>query len=120
MRFFSTFILSAILLTGFQYFHSPWYLEGFVPMVSVLLFFPRSGGAFFAGFLSFVLVWGMHLNLLLDAQSDLPQRIAELTGLNDVRLLIGLTLGLAGLWGGLSGLVGWAFRKLFVTRKRRY
>jgi hypothetical protein len=120
MKFLGALIFNCIAIGAFQYLHWPWYLEGLAPVLAALLFFPNWGGAFASGSLGFVIVWGIHISHLMEAPSDLPQRIADMTGLEDIRILIVLILGAAGLWGGIAGLVGWSFRAIFVSKRRRY
>ena len=79
------------------------------------LVFPSGVGGFFGGGLGFGLAWtGMAIYICILSSSSLPGRMADLVGLGSGTMLVGITGILGFLLGGLSGLAGVLFRRMFI------
>lgn len=82
----------------------------------------NSINAFIAGVLGVGLLWfGMSLYIDITYDSKLPERVAALFQFSSPVLLAAITGLIGGIVGGMAGLSGIFFKKLFITdTKHRY
>ena len=105
----------AIALLGFvAELLLPWYSIAFVAFVMGYWLYSES--YFLGGFLGVVLLWGIRIAFVLNgAATDLADRMALIFPFKEKWVLIGVTLLVGGLVGGLAALSG----GLLKPRKRR-
>lgn len=77
----------------------------------------KAGRSFLYGFLGIGILWLIQ-TLMIDIANEgiLTTRIAELFSLPHSLLVIGITVIIGGLTGGLSTLTGYLFRKAFIAK----
>jgi hypothetical protein len=107
----------AIVVVGYLFaLLLPWWFS-FAIVAFIFGFVLRSGANFFAGFIGIVILWGIQIWLTQsNAAVDLVGKVADLFPTKTKPMLIAVTLGLAGLVGGLAALSG----ALLKPKRRRH
>ncbi|SNR96589.1 hypothetical protein SAMN06295967_101260 [Belliella buryatensis] len=117
MKFTALLILTAILVLFLGPYFSYPYLMGIIVVLSYLM---SSSGAssFFAAGLGMGLVWlGKAIFISIDTSSSLPDKMADLMGMEQSNLLWIATGVLGVLLGGFSGLTGALLRNLSKPKR---
>ncbi|MGB3181857.1 MAG: hypothetical protein WBB45_10735 [Cyclobacteriaceae bacterium] len=119
MRFLIKILLIA-LLSYLSYILLPWWAGAVCSFLVCLVIHTRGFISFLSGFLGvgllwFTVAWIVHS----DTDGILSTRVATIFTLDSPFLLVVISSLLGGLSGGLGGLSGHMFRKLFVGRKRK-
>lgn len=121
MKFIFRIIVVA-LLSHIALLFLPWWSVAIVAFAVGALMSDNSINAFIAGVLGVGLLWfGMALYINFSFDSMLPERVAALFQFSSPVLLAAITGLIGAVVGGLAGLSGSYFKKLFVTdTKYRY
>lgn len=117
-RFFLIFLITALIVYLLGHFLPFWAL---MILIAGLSFFVggNSGASFLGGGFGFGGVWlVMVLVISIQANSDLPDKMASLMGLTNTNLLWLFTAILGFLLGGFSALTGNLFKKLFKKEEQ--
>lgn len=78
-----------------------------------------AGAAFLSGGIGMLMAWvGMTLYIRSETQSDLPEKMASLFGLDSTILLLLITAFFGFLFGSFSSWTGQLFRNLFENRRK--
>ncbi|WP_304517759.1 hypothetical protein [Cecembia rubra] len=96
---------------------------GLMLAVALIAYFvaASSGVSFIAGGIAFGLAWFvLVMRVLVQANSDLPEQIAELMGLKNDNLLWFATALLGFLIGGFSAMTGSLFKRLFEKKNEGF
>lgn len=112
-------LIAVISYFAQQYF--PWWSAVATAFLINLLISSPSGKSFLSGFLGIGLLW-MVMAVWIDISTDsiLTERIAQIVMINDKYLLILATSLIGAIAGGMGGLSGGTFRKMFEKKKSRY
>ena len=112
MRFILLSVLTALLVVFLNPLVPFWVVMIGILLISALLH-PDGVEGFFGGGLGMGLVWlGQSVYIGIMTSSNLPQKMAELMGLDSGVYLIGITSFLGFLLGGFSGLSGVLLRRM--------
>lgn len=120
MKFLILFVCSGVAALILGPFIPYWGI-----MLSIAVLAAILGGkgvySFFSAGLGMGLVWYLiPLMIQWDTESTLPERVAQIMGLEHEGLLLAATSFLGFLMGGLAALTGNLFRKLFEKDKGFY
>lgn len=112
-------IIAVALFSHIALLFLPWWSVAIVAFAAGAFISDNSINAFIAGVLGVGLLWfGMALYINFSLDSKLPERVAALFQFSSPVLLAAITGVVGAIVGGLAGLSGSYFRKLFVTETR--
>jgi len=116
------FIVKVILIGLMVFFGGPhfgWWWIAIAAFTGGAIFKTSGAQSFFAGIFGVGLIWlWMALKIDLATGSILTQKMADLFNLGHEGFIIGISVAVGSLVGGLSCWTGHNFRKLFENRSR--
>lgn len=119
MKWIIATAVGCMTLSLAHFLQLPWYFDGLLLFLIGLIFHRKWWGALISGGVATSLVWGIHIHFLMAAGSDLPERIAQLFGLEYGAQLYWTVVLFGALWGGLASIAGWSLSAVWVKRKTR-